>query len=51
MRLLAGLASLLFAGSPVAQGDGIAWFTDLDGARATATKTGKPMLVVFRCEP
>ncbi len=27
------------------------WFTDLDVARAQALKTGKPLLVVFRCDP
>ncbi len=51
MRTLTRLASLLFALAPAAQDDGIDWLTDLAAARAAATETGKPMLVVFRCEP
>ncbi|MBI2806868.1 MAG: hypothetical protein HYX68_17960 [Planctomycetes bacterium] len=27
------------------------WLNNLDAARARALKTGKPMLVVFRCDP
>lgn len=27
------------------------WLTDLDAARALAAAEGKPLLVVFRCEP
>lgn len=27
------------------------WLSDLAAARAQAQKTGKPMLVVFRCDP
>lgn len=27
------------------------WLTDLDAARALAQKTGKPLMVVFRCDP
>jgi hypothetical protein len=27
------------------------WLTSLDQAKAQAQKTGKPLLVVFRCEP
>ena len=50
MRTLASLASLLLVAAPLAQVRGITWLTDLDGARAIAVKSGKPMLVVFRCE-
>jgi hypothetical protein len=27
------------------------WFTDYAKAKAEAKRTGKPMLLVFRCEP
>lgn len=27
------------------------WLNDLSAARAQAQKTGKPLLVVFRCDP
>lgn len=27
------------------------WLMNLDAARAQAQKTGKPMMVVFRCDP
>jgi len=27
------------------------WYSDYQLARAEARRTGKPMLVVFRCEP
>lgn len=27
------------------------WLTDLNAGRALAQKTGKPMMVVFRCDP
>jgi hypothetical protein len=27
------------------------WLTDYEGAKILARKTGKPLLVVFRCEP
>jgi hypothetical protein len=27
------------------------WHTSLDSARAAAKKSGKPLMVVFRCEP
>jgi hypothetical protein len=27
------------------------WISDYDAGRALAVKTGKPMLVVLRCEP
>jgi hypothetical protein len=27
------------------------WFTDYETARAEAKRTGKPLMIVFRCEP
>jgi hypothetical protein len=27
------------------------WHTSLDASRAEARKTGKPLMVVFRCDP
>jgi hypothetical protein len=27
------------------------WLNDLDTAKARASQTGKPMMVVFRCDP
>jgi hypothetical protein len=27
------------------------WYTDIDRATATAKRTGKPIFLVFRCEP
>jgi hypothetical protein len=27
------------------------WHTSLEAARAEARKTGKPLMVVFRCDP
>ena len=49
--------SLLLAGAAVAQTEATklaakkGWLTNLDAARAQAQKTGKPMLVIFRCDP
>jgi len=43
------IAAPVFAqkGSPKATG----WYTNYAAARAEAKRTGKPMFVVFRCEP
>lgn len=27
------------------------WLADMDKGRALAAKTGKPMMVIFRCDP
>ena len=27
------------------------WYTDYSAAKAEAKRTGKPMMLVFRCEP
>lgn len=55
-RPLAGLAVLLAAASAPAQPTGrvaptFGWHSDYDAARAEARKTGKPIFLVFRCEP
>jgi hypothetical protein len=31
--------------------DGFEWREDLDAARAEALRSGKPLLVIFRCLP
>ena len=36
---------------PAAGEDGFRWGHDLDQARAQAKEEGRPLLVVFRCEP
>ena len=53
------IAATLCAGMAVSQGpaalkDAIkskGWFTSYAAARAEARRTGKPLMVVFRCEP
>lgn len=45
----AALLTLALAGPLAAQAP--AWHTDLARARADARKAGKPLFVVFRCEP
>jgi hypothetical protein len=51
------VAALLCAGSALAQSPASkiapskGWLNDLDSATAQAVKTGKPMMVVFRCDP
>ncbi len=56
MRLLLP-ALLLFAGDLCAQGRTGAlaakygWLTKVEQAKAEARKTGKPIFLVFRCEP
>lgn len=54
-RLLAGLALLLPPSAAPAQTGKAAgkfgWHTDYDAARAEARRTGKPIFLVFRCEP
>ena len=51
---LAGLALVLLpTAAPSADPDPkkFGWHTDYAAAQAEAKRTGKPMLVVFRCEP
>ena len=36
--------------SAAAPQESVAWQSDLDGARAAAAASGRPMLIVFRCE-
>ena len=57
-RLLATVGLVLAsAGATVAQTPASkmmaqkGWLTDLDAAKAQARKTGKPLMVVFRCDP
>ena len=54
-RLLAGLLILpLAAVAPAQTGKAAAkfgWHTDYDAAKAEARRTGKPIFLVFRCEP
>jgi hypothetical protein len=65
-KIILGLGALLtlglFADSALAQrgrgrgrGRGLAasrrWFSDYREARAEAARTGKPMMLVFRCVP
>ena len=51
LRPAISLAVLLAATAAAQDGDGIAWRTDLEAARADATRTNRPLFVVFRCEP
>jgi hypothetical protein len=56
-RVIAGLVVLLAAGSAGAQPPRKAdpakfgWHTDYAAAKAEAKRTGKPIFLVFRCEP
>lgn len=60
MRPIIAMALMLCASSVVcAQGQGVAsktaakngWLTDLGQAKTLSQKTGKPIFLVFRCEP
>jgi len=49
--LIAFLAlSLPFTTAPAPAQDEVKWERDLEQAREAAKQTGKPLLVVFRCE-
>jgi hypothetical protein len=55
-RLFVSLAALtLFGATAPAQTGKLVtkygWHTDYDAARAEARRTGKPIFLVFRCEP
>jgi opacity protein-like surface antigen len=56
-RFLAGCAVLLMSASAAngQPGKGSAnkfgWYGDYNAAKAEAKRTGKPMFLVFRCEP
>jgi hypothetical protein len=55
-RLLAGLVALLLANTAAPAQTGkeaakLGWHTDYDAAKAEARRTGKPIFLVFRCEP
>ena len=52
--MAAGLAVLLLttsAAAPFPDPGKFGWHTDYAAARAEARRTGKPILLVFRCEP
>jgi hypothetical protein len=56
-RYLAILALAFSAGAAMAQSPATkiaaskSWLSDLNSAKTQAVKTGKPMMVVFRCDP
>jgi hypothetical protein len=39
------------AGAPKPDPTKFGWYTDYIAAKAEAKRTGKPMMLVFRCEP
>ena len=49
LPLLVGLAALAPAAKPDPKQYG--WFIDYPAALAEAKKTGKPLMLVFRCDP
>ena len=56
MRLLAALALAPPGGAAAQESLGQlararGWYADYEPARAAARQNGKPLLVVFRCEP
>lgn len=55
-RILAGLVLLALPGAADAQprktdAARFGWLTDYAAARAEAKRSGKPIFLVFRCEP
>lgn len=55
---VAGALALAAAGLPGGAGESVnqalkakGWFTAYEAARAEARRTGKPLFVVFRCQP
>jgi hypothetical protein len=52
-RTLAALSLLAIAATACAQPpkNRPGWFSDYESGRAEARKTGKPIFLVFRCEP
>jgi hypothetical protein len=53
---LAGFAILVLTGTaeaapPKPDPARFGWYTDYAAAKAEARRTGKPILLVFRCEP
>lgn len=50
--LTLGFASITLAQSPASKiAPSKGWHNSLDSARAQAQQTGKPMMVIFRCDP
>ena len=54
-RILALSALFLAAGTSMAapkpDAEKYGWYTDYGAAKAESKRTGKPMMLVFRCEP
>ncbi|MCE9583499.1 MAG: thioredoxin family protein [Planctomycetes bacterium] len=50
LALAASLLAFLAVRPAVGDGDDFHWRTDLAAAREEARTSGKPLLVVFRCE-
>ena len=54
-RAVAGIALVLIAANSARAADAdparYGWHTDYAAARAEAKRTGKPIFLVFRCEP
>lgn len=51
-RTVFGLSLLAFGGEVAGQAPKqTGWFTDYQAARAAARSSGKPLFVVFRCQP
>jgi hypothetical protein len=55
-RILAGLALLVLPGlanarPPKPDPAKFGWYTDYATAKAEAKRTGRPIFLVFRCEP
>lgn len=51
--LTAVVLAVLSVHAPVGRADParFGWYTDYDAARTEARRTGKPIFLVFRCEP
>ncbi len=50
LALAASLLALALLRPASAGGEDFPWLTDLAAAREESRKSGRPMLVVFRCE-
>jgi hypothetical protein len=51
LSVLVALAQVGGAAEPKIEPAKYGWHTDYAAARAEAKRTGKPILLVFRCEP
>jgi hypothetical protein len=52
-RFMMGIGALLIAvtSAPAQVQQAFGWHRDYDAAKAEARRTGKPIFLVFRCEP